>query len=416
MKARARALAGLIGLGAAVPAAAEPPLCRASVGLEPAEAFVGQAVGYHVRIEQRRDVVDLRWEESLSFPAMRAEWIPTLTGPGASEATLLVDERRVLFPARAGRLALPGARLACEGAGRVESVNVPASALVVREPPAEGRPPDWNGLVGPVEVSSFATPDRVSLGGSVSLSVTVRGAGNVWTTPTPFAGAFAPDAAELFERPAELARDTGRRLELRQYYSFDLVPRRAGTLAIPEVRVAYFDPEARRYAESRAPALEIQVSERPGGVGAAATPADEPPSPPPAPPGGLAMATVAALAGLTGAVLGAWLGRRRSRLTPSRGRVPRDAQREALVALRGAIASGDAAAAASAAARGLRLALERHAPGACSRSVEELAANAHADAAQQLVGLLARLEAERYSAAPGDPLALARAAETLLAR
>ena len=101
-------LALAFGLALALPAAAaEAPLCRTSVLVEPAEAFVGQAVLYRVRIEQRRDVVDLRWEESLSFPALRAEWIPTLTGPGSSEATLGVEERRVLFPSRAGRLALP---------------------------------------------------------------------------------------------------------------------------------------------------------------------------------------------------------------------------------------------------------------------------------------------------------------------
>ena len=394
--------------------AAEAPLCRASVLVEPAEAFVGQAVLYRVRIEQRRDVVDLRWEESLSFPAFRAEWIPTLTGPGSSEATLGVEERRVLFPSRSGRLALPGARLACESTERVESARVPAAELVALEPPLEGRPPGWNGLIGPVEVTSFATPDRVALGESVSLSVVVRGASNVWTTPLPFAGAFAPEVAELFERPSELARDSGRRLELRQYQAFDLVPRRSGALAIPELRVAYFDPEARRYAEARAPALTVEVAERAGD----AAPAEEAPSPAAAAPQprGFGVAAVATLAALAGAAAGAFLARR---WRPRAGRArpaTRHAAREASAALRAALEAGDATAAAAAAACALRLALEHEAPGARQRTVEELAASTRSERASALVALLARLEAARFAAAPGDLLALARDAEAELTR
>jgi len=397
-------------LGLGPRAAAEPPLCSARRVLEPPEAFVGQPVLHRVEIEQRRDVLDLRFEESLSFPALRSEWIPATTRPGASEGTLLVDERRILFPARAGRLALPAARLLCESAGRVERVTLPAAELAAHEPPRAGRPAGWSGLIGPVEVSSFVTPDRVALGESVSLSVVVRGEGNVWAAPTPFQGAFAPEQAELFDRPPELARDSGRRLELRQYYAFDLVPRRSGRLAIPELRVAYFDPATGSYGEARAPGLVIEVSGRAAATappGAAAPPApDAAPLRPPA----LVVLAVAGLAALTATALALGLARRRR--PPPGPAAP--SLREARAELAAARTRGDATAAAAAAGRALRLALEPALPGARQRTVEELAAHARGEEAEGLVALLARLEAARFAGATDELLALAREAESRL--
>ena len=407
-------------------AAGEAPLCRAEVVLEPARAFVGEPVLHRVRIVQRREVVDMRWETSLSFPAFRAERI---LGPGGPReqgtATETIEERRVLFPARAGRLALPAARIACESASRVETAEVPAAALVAEEPPAEGRPVGWAGLIGPVEVSVHATPDHVALGESVSLAVTVQGETNVWAAPLAFS--FAPDVAELFERPSELGRDMGRSLRLRWYRSFDLVPRRAGVLEVPELRVAWFDPKTRRWAEARAPAISIVVSERklatPGErklaapaerkLGAPAEPApDVPPAAGrPARTGRLAAAALA-LGAVLGLGAGLWLGRRRSRSqrpvpAPVRGEERDDVR----AALRGALARGDADGAAGAAARLLRLDLEPALPGARSLAAEELAAAAPG-ALAGAVALLARLERARFAdAEPAALLELAREAE-----
>ncbi len=397
-----RVLVALAALVAAAGAAgAEAPLCRAQVVLASPRAFVGQPVLHRVRIEQRREVIDMRWETSLSFPAFRVEQILGPGGPGEhTETTETIEERRVLFPARAGRLALPAARVACESATRLETAEVPASELVAEEPPSEGRPPGWAGLIGPVEITAYATPDRVTLGESVSVAVTVTGATNVWAAPIALAGAFPPEVAEVFERPAELARDMGRTLGLRSYRAFDVVPRRAGVLELPELRVAYFDPATRRYAEARAPAIRIEVSDRSGG---GVTPAEgEPAEAERAPSAGPGVLAAAGLALGLGLGAGFWLGRRgRPR---RRGAAPAAAEVwSARASLDSALARGDAAAAAAAATRALRLGLERSLPGARSLAVEELAARASREA-QPTVALLARLEQARFTGA--DPAAL----------
>jgi hypothetical protein len=397
-----RGLVALLALGLAQSAAAEPPLCRAEVVLEPARAFVGQPVRHRVRITKRHEVVDVRWETSLSFPAFRAERILGPGGPRERDAAgETFEERRVLFPARAGRLALPAARIACESATRVETARVPAAEVVAEEPPAAGRPPGWAGLIGPVEVSVYATPDRVALGESVSLTVTVQGETNVWTAPIAFP--FPPDEAEVFERPSDLSRDMGRSLGLRWHRGFDLVPRRAGRLEIPALAVAYFDPATGRYGEAHTPALAIEVGER---AAAASLPAPEPEAAAAATEGGDRGWLVWLAIGLAGALgLGAALLARR-RLAPRRGAAERCAARDALAA---ALARADAADAAAAASRLLRLGLEPALPDARSLAVEEIRGRApSAEAAR--VALLARLEQARFGGA-GDAALLGLARE-----
>jgi hypothetical protein len=366
-----------------------------------------------VQIERRRDVVDVRWETNPSFPAFRAEWIPSRTGPGASEGTTLLEERRVLFPGRAGALALPRAQLICESADRLERVPLPAAELVAREPPQAGRPSDWQGLIGPVEVSLRVTPDRVALGESASVSVIVTGETNVWAAPMPLSGAFGHGAAELFDRPAELARDSGLRLVLRRYFGFDLVPRRVGTLAIPEIQISYFDPETGRYEAARTAALEIAVTTAETERADMETAA---PAATPAPAGGadpgMPWWSWVTGAGVLAAVAWGW-----RRLSASGEAAPRDA----LGRLREALAAGEPERAAAAAARALRQALEVTRPGTRDDAAEALAAGAEGLAARgdakarERAALLERLDAARFGGAePELLLALAHEAELRL--
>ncbi|MEN8158872.1 MAG: hypothetical protein ABFS41_02235 [Myxococcota bacterium] len=407
---RAICAAAFTVLTGAAGAGAEPPLCSARRVLEPSEAFVGQPVLQRVLIERRHDVTDVRWEVTPSYPALRDEWIPTRTLPGSSEATKLQDERRVLFPARAGTLLLPAAQLVCESAERMERISLAATSVVVHEPPAAGRPATWTGLIGPVEVRLRVTPDRITLGEAATISVVVQGETNVWVAETPLRGAFAVDEAELFERPAELARDTGRGLVLRRYFGFDLVPRRAGRLTVPEVRLPYFDPVGGRYEEARAPAVAVTV------VAAAPTAgAVEEPRPLPAatrPPGtDTGIPWLLVLAGAAALAAAGWAWRRRAR----RAREPDGGIR--LDTLRDALGEGDIERAAAAATRALREALEPALPGALSRAVEELGEAAAAGDAgtRERVALLARLEAARFGAGGRETLlALAREAEVRL--
>jgi hypothetical protein len=398
VKRRVGLAAALLGLGVAAPAAPAPPRCEVSAEVQPARSFVGQQLHYRLRILRRRDVGSLEWATPLSFPTFRSEWLPGIAGDTRvereGETWLVFAERRALFPAHAGRLTVPGAALRCASPDGEEIVPIPALEVLVDPLPPEGRPEGFGGLLGPVAVTARVTPRRVALGETLRVSVLVQGDTNVWDAPSPRA-ALEAAGVEVFEHPAELARDAGRALVLRRYFTFDLVPRRSGLLRLPELRVPYFDPVARRYAEASAQLAAVEVVEAaPAPAGGDVRPARIPPAAQRRAPVWLAAAGAAALAGALALAL-AW--RRRRRAAPAS---PRAETERWLAAARAAERRADAEAAAAAAGRALRAAL-RAAPGL---SAEEIAAGLPAEGPAHEAGrLLAQLERARFAAGAARP-------------
>jgi hypothetical protein len=385
------------------------PLCRVMVSLDPPRAVVGQQVVYRLHIERRTDVAALRWERNLSFPAFRAEWLPGSVGRGSPEggSFQVFEERRALFPVRAGTFEIPEAGLLCRSAEGEEIVPIPAAELLVEEPPERGRPEGWQGLVGPVEMFVSVSPDELALGESVRVSVLVHGPANLWDLVPPLDAAALGPEFEIFSLPRSMARDSGRRLTLRRYFNYDLVPRRAGRFELPALRLVYFDPDVGRYGvtEARGPAFTVRPPSPEDG------PEDPMAGPPAAPPvgddgpaPGLAAWALAA-AGSLGIAAGglALLARARRR---GRGA---SADREIAAALEEAEAAeraGEVARAAAALARALRAALASQMPEARALSTEELGGRARGEQARAWVALLARLDRLRF-AGEGSPAELA---------
>jgi hypothetical protein len=398
VKRRAALAAALLALSGAAPVLAAPPRCEVTSEIEPARGFVGQQLHYRLRILRRRDVGSLEWATPLSFPTFRSEWLPGVTGDARvereGETFLVFVERRALFPAHAGRLRVPAAALRCGSPDGEEIVPIPGIEVQVDELPAEGRPAGFGGLLGPVDLTAAVTPSRVSLGETVRISVLLRGDTNLWSAESPRA-ALERSGADVFERPAELARDAGRALRLRRYFTFDVVPRRAGVLRLPDLRVPYFDPSKGRYVEARAQLAPVEVREAPAPAGDAAPraePTDEPP-----PKGRRALwGAAAAMTALAGTLALVWLRRRRQPAAPSLEQ--QVAHR--LAAARAAARCGDAATVAVEAGRALRAAL-RAEPGL---SAEEIARQLPAvGPARDACRLLAEIERARFSAGAAPP-------------
>ncbi len=377
--------------------ASEPP-CRAEVILEPELAFVEQQVVYRLRILRAEEVTDVRWIDPPSFHSFRAEWLPGRSpDPGIEtrgEHRLVFEERRALFPVRPGRLATPRARMACRMGGddrREVDFQIPSAALEVAPPPEPGRPADWSGLVGRVEVRSTVPTRRVALGDSVALGVSIWGGANVWRAAPPLGDPPGIEGAEVFAERPILTLESGTRLVGRRSFRFDVVPRRAGQLVIPEVRVPYFDPRTGGYAVAIAPPIELSVAVRSDAPAAseAAAPAALPAADRSDGNRGFVAAALLALLAVV-----AWVVRRR---------LGRDASSSPAAALleeaERARARGDRAAETAFLARALRLELGRgamHDPEARS--------------------LLEALDAERFGAVPAEGIDAERLREVLSRR
>jgi hypothetical protein len=264
--------ASLLGLvstaGASANASAAP--CAAEVALVPEQAFVGQQVLYRVRILRREDVARVRWAQAPAFTNLRAEWLPgraedaQLTRDGATYHVR--EDHRALFPAWAGRLVLPSFSLLCTlESGEERSVEVAKVELEALDPPTLGRPSGFSGVIGPLHVQVSAEPAAIPLGDSVRVSVSVRGASNLWDIEAPFLAAERELGLEIHRERPELDLEAGTRLYVRRFFRVDVIPKRAGILTIPSFEIPHYDIEAGRYRIARSTPIEVSVSpqERP---------------------------------------------------------------------------------------------------------------------------------------------------------
>ncbi len=353
------------------------PLCRARVLVEPDSAVVGQQIVYRLQILRQLEVDSVRFTRDLGFPSFRTEWLPSQSPDPAiadvGDHALIFEERRALFPVRAGELEIPAARLACVSAAQTLAVEVPAAIVRVRELPDAGRPAGFGGVVGPVALQAHISSERVALGQSLALTVTVRGAANAWDAAAPFDPARDLPGVDVYAHPPETEREAGRRLEVRRSFSYELVPRAAGAFAIPALRVPYFDPERERYEIAEAPALRFAVEPAAPVATSAGTPvarANASPTPSDAVRG---IVRLGAVLGIAVALLAAIAWFAVAKLRGRRGAAMRAAE-PLLAEATAASARGDHAATARALAAALRAALEVHVPGASALAAGEIAA------------------------------------------
>lgn len=381
-----------------------PPPCRVELRLTPERAVVGEQVVYAARITRRPDVRDVHWATPPGFPGFRVEWLPSRTfreDPQGGDSGPAVEERRALFPVRAGKLELPPAVLGCSlegGNGRPREflAETPPASLDVSPPPEAGRPSEWTGLVGSVRADAEISAASLHLGESVRIRIRLLGEANLWDAAVPF-GDLPDDAGvELLPRPDLLELDPGARLHVRRSFAFDLVPRRTGTLVLPEIRVAYWNPVLAGYRSARAslPAIEVAPRE--------AAPSTEAPlrvSGRRRPAGAwIGLLAGALVLGIAGVGLVRW-----------RRRALGDDLDEAARALARAEALGARPEAGTALEHALRAELARRIPGAGSLSVEEIRATG-APGSEPALDDLERLERARFDPeAPTPDLAALRA-------
>lgn len=252
--------------------------CAVSAVLEPDDAVVGQQILYHARISRRDDVESIEWEQAPTFPGFRSEYLPGRaedTGRRTQAASYMVrEEQRALFASRAGDIEIPRAALLCrlrDSRAPTRRIFLPARVVSIGELPSHGQPPGFDGLVGPISVQTNVNTTEIVLGGSVRVSVLLRGTANLWHANPPLRELDEMSGVEVFREPPTLDQQSGDQLYLRRFFRLDVVPNAAGVLRIPETRIPYYDPGTRRYAEARAPSIEITVR-------------------PPAPTGGTALA------------------------------------------------------------------------------------------------------------------------------
>ncbi len=245
------------------------------MSLDKTEAYVGEQVMLTIHIYSR---VDLSSVDGVTMPRLEGFFSQDFKSP-----TQLMPEQRTIsgvpyreyllrqkaiFPMKAGDVVIdaPEADITTGifFAGRRVHKKGNEVKLKVRPLP----PGAQTAVVGRWRLSREVSQTVVALGEPVQVKLMLEGRGNLQGVQLPALG--APPSFKVFD-PETSDKPTTSKSHVggTRTVEYTLVPQQTGTFVLPALSLQYFDPEHRRYDESRVD--EVTVTVRPGVGGATVT-------------------------------------------------------------------------------------------------------------------------------------------------
>lgn len=245
------------------------------MSLDKTEAYVGEQVMLTIHIYSR---VDLSSVDGVTMPRLEGffsqdfktptQLMPEQRSIGGVPYREYLLRQKAVFPMKAGDVTIdaPEADITTGifFAGRRVHKKGNEVKLKVRPLPPGGQ----SAVVGRWRLSREVSQTEVSLGEPVQVKLVLEGRGNLQGVQLPALG--APPAFKVFDpetsdKPTTSKSHVGgtRTLE------YTLVPQQTGTFVLPALTLQYFDPENRRYEETRVDDVTITV--KPGVGGATVT-------------------------------------------------------------------------------------------------------------------------------------------------
>ena len=152
-------------------------------------------------------------------------------------------------------------------AGAVEQHKVTlrddAGRIVVAELPSAGKPAGFAGAVGQFRLAIDPPGGALRVGEPAAVTIRVTGTGNFDRVAIPTIPG-GPDL-ETFGGKTSFAPTAGRSLTGTKTFLQTIVPRRAGSLALPAMTLAYFDPAKGSYATAETQPVALTVEAASGG-------------------------------------------------------------------------------------------------------------------------------------------------------
>lgn len=169
--------------------------------------------------------------------------------------TALRPGRYVLGPVTLQGTFAVAAKGASRPVGREVFAKASAVTITVKEPPAEGRPTSYVGVVGRFDARADIAPRDAKIGDPLTLTLTLSGAGSLESAAAPKLDQVA-DIARRFKlyEATQQADASGCR------FTYSLRPLVAGSEPFPAVPLAYFDPDAEKYAVVHTEPVPLRVS------------------------------------------------------------------------------------------------------------------------------------------------------------
>ena len=260
-------------------------------------AFVGEQVPIEYRLYFRPGIRlrQSRLAEAWEAPGFWREELeiagqPRPDDPDAAYRYIVI-KRVAAFPTRAGSLRVRPLRVETEatpGLGMVSARQLrpgqrafeamqlasPPVQVQARPVPTAPAPDAFRGAVGALEWERSAVAREVAVGEGLTVSVSVRGTGNLYAIEAP--PLSVPDHVEVVGPNTETDIDrTGRVLRGKRTFTYTLVPRAAEPFTVPALSWSHFDPRTESFVMHTSDAVSVQVQPQAPGQPVA----EQPPAP-----------------------------------------------------------------------------------------------------------------------------------------
>jgi len=248
------------------------------------KVFAGEQVTVTWLLYTRSDVLkfdpkpprlDGFWAETLFEPDRFFTYHPEVVA--GREYAVATVAKRALFPTRTGKLTIPKylAEVSTLYTSFAAPLRLESEELTIEVTPLPAGAPDGfdPAYVGNFSVEASVDRDAVAAGESLTLALTVRGAGAIRRTKVPplVVDGFQVTAPADYDQRLDASSDV---LKGERRYSYLLTPTRGGKLSIPRIELPYFDPGTAKYEVAASEPIPIMVVGDPsalsGKVGAGA--------------------------------------------------------------------------------------------------------------------------------------------------
>jgi hypothetical protein len=242
------------------------------------DVHVGEPVVVTYYLYTQTSVTGVQLAEAPQYPGFWAEDLEEPKGNPQGERTTLDGVsyvrfpilRKLLFPTKTGKLTIPAATFRFglprvsffdAGSSTVQRASKPLTVTVAPIP----TDPQFSGAVGQFQVTASIDPATVGIGDAAMLRFQLRGTGNLkWVDRGPevkISGAkvYPPQTKSDLKVGPEGMKGS-------RTWEFVVVPETSGTLEIPSLPFAYFDPAAGAMKHVETAPLSLTV---PGGATAA---------------------------------------------------------------------------------------------------------------------------------------------------
>ena len=171
--------------------------------------------------------------------------------------TFWVEEHvRKLYPQKTGRIVLDPAALGLPFPQGHKTLKTAPLTLTVQPLPEIGKPPHFSGAIGEYQISAQLERSWVQVGSALTLIVRVSGRGNMRTVTPP----TLPALTGVIVNGPNITNDA---TPTHQAYAYTLTPALTGTLRIPSISYAYFDPSRAVYATTQTDPIPLSVRPNP---------------------------------------------------------------------------------------------------------------------------------------------------------